>query len=34
MRRGIELPDALVKYLECITRREAYKQALVVNQPT
>ena len=34
MRRGIELPDALVKYLECITRREAYKQALVVNQRT
>jgi glutathione S-transferase len=34
MRRGIELPDALVNYLERITRREAYKQALVVNQPT
>lgn len=34
MRRGIELPDALVKYLECITRRKAYQQALVVNQPT
>jgi len=34
MRREIELPDVLVKYLERITRREAYKQALVVNQPT
>ena len=28
MRRGIELPDALVKYLERITPREAYQQAL------
>ena len=34
MRRGIELPDALVKYLERITPREAYKQALVANQPS
>jgi glutathione S-transferase len=34
MRRGIELPDAAVKYLERITPREAYKQALVDNQPT
>src|SRR5215510_1620800 len=33
MRREIELPDVLVKYLKRITRREAYKQALVVNQP-
>jgi hypothetical protein len=34
MRRGIELPDARVNYLERITRREAYEQALVANQPT
>ena len=34
MRRGIELPDTLVNYLERITPREAYQQALVDNQPT